>query len=434
MNAVPARQPAFAAFQHRGYRGFVLGNAVAMMADNTEHVISYWVLHQKFHSPALGAFAVISHWLPFLLLSGYAGALADRVNPRRMIQCGMVLFMAASLAWGALFLHGTLHIWQACFLLALHGIAGVLWIAPAQLLIHDIVGPEHLQSAVRLGASARYLGMLAGPAIGNLLMIALGTAHGILANALVYLPMLIWLHKPRYLERADSAARRRQVLLASSLAGLAQSLRTMSGNRQIIAMTVLAGCASLLIGNAYQAQMPGFADDLGFRSAGAAYTALLAADAAGAFIAVLVLESRNLLPATPGGALLLAAGWCLAIGGFAVSHSYLLTLSLLLVAGFFELSFSAMAQTIVQLKAPPAQRGGIVGLFVSASLGLRTFSGVSVGLGGVLVGIHYSLALSAAALLLCVGSIAHWIRSAPRPFAGALGKSNTAGKNGPGGV
>jgi MFS family permease len=410
VNAPAPRPPAFAALQHRGYRGFVLGNAVAMMADNTEHVISYWVLHQKFHSPALGAFAVISHWLPFLLLSGYAGTLADRSNPRRMIQCGMLLFMAVSVAWGLLFLHGQLYTWEAWILLALHGIAGVLWTAPAQLLTHDIVGPEHLQSAVRLGASARYLGMLVGPAIGNLLMIALGPAHGIIANALIYLPMLIWLHRPRYAERADSSAQRRQLLLASGLSGVAQSWRSMGGNRQIIAMTVLAGCASFFVGSAYQAQMPGFADDLGFGNAGAAYAALLAADAAGAFTAVLVLESRSLLPATPASALLLAACWCLAIAGFALSHSYLLTLSLLVAAGFFELGFGAMAQTIVQLQAPAAQRGGIVGLFISASLGLRTFSGVTVGLGGALVGIHYSLALSAAALLLCVALIARWLR------------------------
>jgi hypothetical protein len=409
MSASRLHQPAFAALQHRGYRGFLLGNAVAMLADNTEHVISYWVLHQKFHSPTLGAFAVISHWLPFLLFSGYAGMLADRVNPRRMIQCGMVLFMAVSAGWGLLFLNGQLYIWQACLLLALHGIAGVLWTAPGQLLTHDIVGPEHLQSAVRLGASARYLGMLAGPAVGNLLMIALGPAHGILVNALIYLPLLIWLHQPRYTERAERIERR-QLVRASGLANLVASWRSLTGNRQIMAMTLLVGCASLFIGSAYQAQMPGFAEDLGFRHAGAAYSALLAADAAGALGAMLLLESRGLLPATAGSALLLAACWCLAIGGFALTHNYLLSLPLLFAAGFFELTFSAMAQTIVQLQAPAAQRGGIVGLFISASLGLRTFSGVTVGLGGALVGIHYSLALSAAALLLCVGSLARWAR------------------------
>jgi len=51
-----------------------------MMADSVEHVISYRVMFEKFHSPALGGFAVISHWLPFLFFSGYSGALADRFD------------------------------------------------------------------------------------------------------------------------------------------------------------------------------------------------------------------------------------------------------------------------------------------------------------------------------------------------------------------
>ena len=42
-------------------------------------------------------FAVVSHWLPFLLLSVPAGALADHFDPRRLIQCGMVLFITASI-------------------------------------------------------------------------------------------------------------------------------------------------------------------------------------------------------------------------------------------------------------------------------------------------------------------------------------------------
>ena len=60
--------------------------ALAMMADNIEHVITYWVLWQKFHSPALAGFEVISHWVPFLLFSVYFGSLADRYDCRRLIQ------------------------------------------------------------------------------------------------------------------------------------------------------------------------------------------------------------------------------------------------------------------------------------------------------------------------------------------------------------
>ena len=89
----PTRHVSFAALQHRGYRFFFMGTATAMLADNIEHVITYWVLYQRFHSPALAGFAVISHWVPYLLFSGYSGALADRFDPRRMIQLGMLLFM-----------------------------------------------------------------------------------------------------------------------------------------------------------------------------------------------------------------------------------------------------------------------------------------------------------------------------------------------------
>ena len=104
--APAAKHVSFAALKHRSFRYFFVGNATAMMADNCEHVISYWVMFQKFHSPELGGFAVISHWVPYLLLSGYAGALATRVDARRMIQLGMLLFMAVSISWGVLIATG----------------------------------------------------------------------------------------------------------------------------------------------------------------------------------------------------------------------------------------------------------------------------------------------------------------------------------------
>ena len=67
-----------------------------MMADSVEHVIGYWIIFEKFQSPSLAGFAVIAHWVPFLLCSIWAGALAGRYDPRR-IQAGMALFMLVSL-------------------------------------------------------------------------------------------------------------------------------------------------------------------------------------------------------------------------------------------------------------------------------------------------------------------------------------------------
>ena len=75
-----------------------------------------------------------------------------------------------------------------------------------------------------------------------------------------------------------------------------------------------------------------------------------------------------------------------------MSWNYPLALGLLFATGFLELSFNSMAQSLVQINAPLDNRGRVIGLFGMASLGLRAFSGVTVGLLGSLIGVHWSLA------------------------------------------
>ena len=373
-----------------------------MLADNIEHVISYWVMFQRFHSEALAGFAVISHWVPFLLFSVYAGALAERFDPRRIIQLGMLLFMGVSVCWGILFATDSLQMWEAATLLIIHGIAGVLWNPPAQLLLHDIVAPHELQSAVRLNATARYLGIFCGPAVGSALLLFLGSVHGIVLNSLLYLPMLLWLWKAPYGLRRDGHATARAV---RGLADILDAFGSIRANPILLSMTLLAGGAAFFVGNSYQAQMPEFTRDLGHGDPGLTYGMLLAADAAGALTAGFVLEGGRLLKANPPTALLLAVFWSLSIGGFALCRSYPLALALLFCAGFVELSFNSMAQALVQMNAPPAMRGRVIGVFSMAANGMRTFAGITVGLVGGLIGVHWSLALSAVLFLFVVGAL-----------------------------
>jgi MFS family permease len=160
--------------------------------------------------------------------------------------------------------------------------------------------------------------------------------------------------------------------------------------------------------------MPAFASDLGHMHADFSYSALLAADAAGALLAGVLLESRGLLQPKVRTAFTLAMLWCVAIGGFALAGVFPLALVLLFVAGFVELAFSAMAQTLVQVNAPAAIRGRVIGLFNMSSLGLRAFAGVTVGLLGGVIGIHWSLAISATALLMLAGATLAWQAASAR--------------------
>jgi MFS family permease len=176
-------------------------------------------------------------------------------------------------------------------------------------------------------------------------------------------------------------------------------LRRVSGNRIIVSMLLLSGASSLFVGNAFQAQMPEYAHDLGAGDADFRYSVLLASNAAGALAGGVILESRNLLQASPKAAVVLTMLWCVVITGFAAATSYPLAVTLMFIAGFLNLTCGAMAQTLVQLHAPADVRGRVIGLYGVASNGLRAFSGVTVGVLGSLIGVHWSLALSALALL-----------------------------------
>lgn len=414
-SSVPAPGPpprAFGALRLPGYRIYLVTFALTMMADNVEHVISYWVAFQKFHSAALGGFAVVSHWVPHLAFAVAVGALNDRFDSRRIIQAGALLFALASIGWGYFFVTGTLQIWHAMVLLVVHGCAGVLWITSSQMLLYDIVGPQALPSAVRLAATARYLGLLVGPGIGSLIMLTLGPTVGIFCNALFYLPLIIWLVRAPYGRhlRADPTAPRRAV---RGFADIVQTLREVRGIPVLARMIALAGSASFLVASGYPAQMPAFAADLGHGDPGVTYTMLLAADAAGALTAGVVLEVRGgIFKPRPVAATVLAIVWGAALFGFALVQHYPVALVLLFLAGFFELSFSSMTQTLVQLNAPEASRGRVLGLYNMAASGLRCFSGVTVGVAGSAIGIHASLA--AAAGLFVASMIALFLGSRRR--------------------
>src|SRR5450432_3538565 len=238
----PAQPRPFEALRLPGFRAFVITFMLTMMADNIEHVISYWVAFQKFHSSALGGFAVVSDWLPYHVFSVPVGALNDRFDSRRLIQMGGALFMAVSLGWGYFFVTGTLHMWHAMVLLVLHGCAGVFWITSSQMLLYDVVGQSGIASAVRLNASARYLGMLAGPGVGSLIMRQIGPTHRMFLNASFYLPLILWLIRApfgRHFRTGDGPKR-----AVRGLADIVETMRNVRGIPVLLAMIILAGGAS----------------------------------------------------------------------------------------------------------------------------------------------------------------------------------------------
>jgi MFS family permease len=413
--AVPGQAPAqparFAALRNPTCRIYLCGGALAMMADNIEHVITYWVIWQKFHSPALTGFEVISHWLPFLLLSPYLGALADRHDCRKLIQGSQALFMVVSLTWGIVFATGTLTVWDACILLILHGTAGAVWTPPEQLLLEDFVGTADLPSAIRLNSTARSLGVLLGPVVGSALLLGLGPVHGIWVNIAFYLPLTLVAARTKVTghTRHGIISRQRVGVLAA-----AKVFRDVSKDRVLAAMIILAGLGSFFIGSAMQTVMPTIASTTAGLSSSTAYGVLLFANGLGGVLGGLLLEGTGWIRLSVRAAL-----WSTIVYGastvlFAVSHDYLVAAPLLVIGGIANLATMSITQTVTQLRAPREKKGQVIGLYSTSANGMRIGSGFTVGLLGAAIGLRPALALSAAALCAIVLALAAYLAAAAR--------------------
>jgi hypothetical protein len=280
-------------------------------------------------------------------------------------------------------------------------------------MLHDFVGSADLPSAVRLNATFRSLGILFGPVVGSALLLGLGPTAGIFVNVAFYLPLTLFLFRTRFTGHSrDGVVARPRVGLLDSL----RVLRAVRGDRTLVSMIVLGGLGSFFIGASLQTTMPIFAGDLGAGSAGTAYGVLLFATGAGGVLGGLLLEATGWLRPTVATAVASTLVYGAATLLFAVTGSYLLALVLLLVGGVASLASMSIGQTVVQLLAPPADRGRVIGVYGVSANGLRAGSGFTVGLAGASLGVHTSLALSATGL--CLGTlVAAWYASRGRSGA-----------------
>lgn len=374
-----------------------------MLGDNNEHVLTYWVLWERFHSPALVGFEIISHWLPFLVLSVPFGTLAERFDCRKLVLIAQALFMVVSVSWAVLLLTGTLQMWQACVLLMLHGCAGALWSPAEQILLHDYAPTRELGNIVRLNATFRSLGALCGPVVGTVLLFGLGPVAGLFVNVLFYLPMCIVMLTSPYTGHARTSMAARRV----SFRDLPDVLGTVRRDGTLSSMILLSALGALLLGGNLQAAMPSIAGTLGAES-GLGYGVLLFANGVGGVVGGFLLEATNRLRPTVRTAAITTVVVGLTTVAATQSGIYAVAVIGLVLGGFANLATATVQQTMVQLRAPDDQRGRIVGLFNMVSQGFRTGNGIALAVLGTAIGVVPAVAVGGAALAVSAITVAYW--------------------------
>jgi len=195
--------PTFRSLSIRNYRLYASGAVVSNVGTWMQRVAQDWLVLQLTHNSgsALGITTGLQ-FLPILLLSPYAGLIADRFPKRRLLQVTQMMLAVPALILGVLAVTGVAQSWHVYVLAFIFGI-GSAFDAPArQSFVSEIVGPDDLTNAVGLNSASFNLARMIGPALAGVLIAALGsggsaTGAVILVNALSYGAVILSLQRMR---------------------------------------------------------------------------------------------------------------------------------------------------------------------------------------------------------------------------------------------
>ena len=389
LRVVPGLEP----FRHRNYALYWTGLTVSLAGSWIEMTATAYLLYAITASPVLLGLGGLSRAVPLILFSVIGGAVADRIERRRLLFFTQSAQVVTSLVLGVLVASGEVRFWHIYVIGFLNSTLAAFDSPARQAFFPSLVPRAQFQNAVALNSFIPRLSSVVGPAIAGLLIGGVSVASPFFVNAASYFAIIFALLLMRL--GPVTGTRVRDSLRASAWGGI-QYVR-----RSDILPLLLFTEASLSIFGHNSALVTIFARDvlhvgpegLGF---------LLSAIGVGAIVGTVGLIAVGDVRAK--GALMVGGGalYAAAMLAFALSAEFVLSVAILFVVGVADALWGAMRNTIAQLSAADAFRGRVMSLMLVVNRGLTNGSqletGAIVALAGPPVGAGINALVVAAAV------------------------------------
>jgi MFS family permease len=387
--------------RHRNYRIFFTGQVVSLAGTWMQNLALAWLVIELSRSPlAIGALA-FCRFVPFTIFGLVAGVLADKVESRRLVMGTQAAAMAISIALAVVTLTGTATLGVVYVLAALGGIALAFDAPGRQSLTFQMVGPRELPNAVALNTGLFNGSRIIGPAIGGLVIAAVGTGACFVLNAVSFLAVLGALLAVRSQELHPVERDRSARLLDGTRLALAFAWNDPQLRLILAVVTVVS-----TVGFNFHVLVPLLAANT--LHVGPEGLGLLSASfGVGALVGALTTASAR------GASWRLFATGTVAFGVLvmllAPVHNAVVAGVLLLGIGVAFTLFTANANALVQLGAPDHLRGRLIGLYLFAFLGLAPLGGLIAGWLVELGGTTLAFAVAGITALVAI-----WVANARR--------------------
>ncbi len=396
--------PTFQALSVRNFRLYSLGGVVSNTGTWMQRVAQDWLVLELTSSGSALGITTGLQFLPFLLVSPFAGLIADRYSKRLMLAVTQASLAVSAGLLGLLAVTGLVEIWHVYVLALIFGI-GTAFDAPArQSFVVEMVGPDNLPNAVGLNSASFNLGRIIGPGVAGLLIAAMGsgtraTGWVILLNAVSYVAVLGSLRAMRSSELSPSQP------LPRAKGALRQGVRYVQARPDLIFVFVVAFAAGTF-GLNFQMTTALMATTEFHKGAGE-YGLLGSFMAIGSLAGALLAARRGY----PRRLVLVLAAVTFALAEIVagVMPTYWLFAAWLPVVGVSALTLLNSLQTVVQLSVDADIRGRIMALYMMVLMGGTPFGAPVVGWVGDTFGARWTLIGGGLATLLTVLLATAWL-------------------------
>ncbi len=384
--------PTFRALRNRNYRLYAAGGVVSNTGTWMQRVAQDWLVLQLHHGSAASASTALGittglQFLPILLLSPYAGLVADRFPKRRLLQVSQAWLALSGVLLGVLALSGVVQPWMVFAVAFTFGI-GAAFDAPArQAFVSEMVGQDDLSNAVGLNSASFNLARVVGPALSGFLIAALGsgvraTGLVILINAFSYLAVIGALQVMRTdeLDPIERAPRGKGMIRDG-----VRYVRSRPDLKLILVAVFFAGTFGMNF-QMTSALMATQVFDKGSSEYGLLGTTLAIGSLTGALLGARRVGRPRLRLVVLAG---LAFGLVEIVLG--LMPSYLTFAALTPVLGLSLLTMLNAANTTVQLSVSPSMRGRVMALYMMLVMGGTPLGAPIVGWVGATFGARWTL-------------------------------------------
>ncbi|HXO31743.1 MAG TPA: MFS transporter [Candidatus Acidoferrales bacterium] len=369
----PSRwQVAGRALRHRNFQLFFSGQLISLIGTWMQSVAQSWLVYRLTGSALLLGSVGFASQIPVFLFAPLGGITADRYNRRHIVIGTQVAALLLAFVLAVLTLSGKIQVWHVFVLASLLGVVNAFDIPGRQSFLVDMVGKEDLMNAIALNSSMFNGARVIGPAIAGILVAKIGEGWCFFANAVSYIAVIIGL----LMMRVQNPAR---ASMASPFEHMMEGFRFVNRTAPIRALLMLLGLVSL-VGMPYVVLMPIFADKIlhgGARGLGI----LMGATGVGALFGALTLAFREGVKGLGRWVALCCAGFGASLLIFSLSHSFWISVILLLPVGYCMMLQMACSNTLIQVMVPDALRGRVMAVYSMMFMGMAPIGAL---LGGAL--------------------------------------------------